>query len=554
MSFNFTPYDNTMLFVPLGGCNEIGMNLNLYRYQKKWIMVDCGMGFADNYLPGIDVLFPNIDALLPYRDDLLGLILTHAHEDHIGAVQYLWSEFKCPLYATPFTAAMLKPKLAEEGLGGQVKIHEVHAGKQYDMAPFSFEMVPITHSIPEMHAVAIRTDQGVIMHTGDWKLDSTPLVGPTTDEATLSRYGDEGVLAMVCDSTNVFVEGESGSESDVRDNLTDIIKACDGRVVVTTFASNIARIETIVKAAIGAGRQVALAGKSLWRVTGAAQESGYLKDFPPFLTDKQGMDMPKDSVVFICTGCQGESRAALSKVARGEHPVIRLSPKDTVIFSSRTIPGNNLEIGFVQNKLVDMGVELITDSNSFIHVSGHPARMELERMYALVRPHIAVPVHGERRHLAEHAQFAIDLQVPEVVKPFNGAVVALKKGAAEIIGRVDSGYIALDGNSLIDSNASVIRMRRKLREDGVVVISLALNRQGKLASNIEISAPGCLDDEEDVEFIDSLIEEIENYIDGYKSKRGKVEQFENGIRMIIRREIKRELGKHPVITLHVLEA
>ncbi len=550
MGFDFKPYNDTLLFVPLGGSNEIGMNLNLYRYKGKWLMIDCGMGFADNYLPGIDVLFPNIDAITPYRDDLVGLVLTHAHEDHIGAVQYLWSELRCPLYATPFTAAMLTSKLAEEGLKGQVKIHEVHAGKQYELGPFSFEMVPITHSIPEMHAVAVRTDEGVVMHTGDWKLDSRPLVGPTTDEDTLRRYGDEGILAMVCDSTNVFVEGESGSEGDVRDNLTDIIKQCPNRVVVTTFASNIARIETIIRAAIGAGRKVALAGKSLWRVTQAARESGYLQDLPEFLTDQQGMDVPKDQIVFICTGCQGESRAALSKIARGEHPAIRLSPADTVIFSSRTIPGNNLEIGYVQNRLVEQGLELITDHNSFVHVSGHPARMELERMYQLVRPQIAVPVHGEARHIQEHAEFARALQVPEVVKPFNGAVVALKQGAAEVVGRVDSGYIALDGTSLIDSNASVIRARRKLRDDGVALVSLVLSKQGKHAPRVQITAPGCLDEVDDKVLIDAMAEEIEIYVENFKGKGGMA-QLDNGVRSIVRRVIKTELGKHPVINLHM---
>lgn len=550
MGFDFKPYNDTLLFVPLGGSNEIGMNLNLYRYKGKWLMVDCGMGFADNYLPGVDVLFPNIDAITPYRDDLLGLVLTHAHEDHIGAVQYLWSELRCPLYATPFTAAMLKPKLAEEGLKGQVKVHEVKAGTKYELGPFAFEMVPITHSIPEMHAVAIRTDAGVVMHTGDWKLDSRPLVGPTTDEDTLRKYGDEGILAMVCDSTNVFVEGESGSEGDVRDSLTDMIKACENRVVVTTFASNIARIETIIRAATAAGRKVALAGKSLWRVTQAAQESGYLQDLPPFLTDQQGMDVPKDKIVFICTGCQGESRAALSKIARGEHPAIRLSPNDTVIFSARTIPGNNLEIGYVQNRLVEQGLELITDHNGFVHVSGHPARMELERMYQLVRPQIAVPVHGEARHIREHADFAKALQVPEIVKPFNGAVVALKKGAAEVVGKVNSGYIALDGTSLIDSNSSVIRARRKLRDEGLVLTSVVLNKQAKLAGPVQITAPGCLDEVDDKGLIDSISEEIENHIENFKGKGGMA-QLDNGIRSILRRVIRMELGKHPVLTVHI---
>lgn len=552
MSFDFKKYNDTLLFVPLGGCNEIGMNLNLYRYQGKWLMVDCGMGFASEYLPGIEVLFPNIEAIVPHKKDLLGLVLTHAHEDHIGAVQYLWEELQCPVYATPFTAAMLKPKLAEDGLGGKVPVHEVKAGKSYDLSPFSFEMVPITHSIPEMHAVAIRTDAGVIMHTGDWKLDYTPLVGPTTDEETLSRYGDEGVLAMVCDSTNVFVEGESGSESTVRTNLTEMIKGCDNRVVVTTFASNIARIETIIRAALDAGRQVALAGKSLWRVTGAAKESGYLLDLPPFLTDKQGMDLPKDQVVFICTGCQGESRAALSKIARNEHPVIRLSPSDTVIFSARSIPGNELSIGYTQNRLVEQGIEVVADREGLIHVSGHPARMELERMYQLVRPKIAVPVHGEPRHLHEHAKLARSLQVPEVIEPFNGVVIALKEGAAERVGRVESGYIALDGTSLIDSDASVIRTRRKLRDQGFMLTSFMLNKKGTLASDILLSAPGCLDEVDDKPIIEAICEEIEECVENWDGK--KLNQLENNVRAAMRRVIKLELGKNPVLSVHIHQA
>jgi ribonuclease J len=549
MSFNFKKHNDQLLFVPLGGCNEIGMNLNLYRYQGKWLMVDCGMGFADEYLPGIDILFPNIDALIPHKEDLLGLVLTHAHEDHIGAVQYLWPDFECPLYATPFTAAMLKPKLAEDGLGKRVKIHEVNAGKSFDLGPLSIEMIPLTHSIPEMHAIAISTDKGVVMHTGDWKLDSNPQVGVTTDEKTLQKYGDAGVLAMVCDSTNVFVEGESGSEGDVRTQLANMVAPCENRVVVTTFASNIARISSIIHAAESAGRRVAMAGRSLWRVTGAAQESGYLKDIQPFLTDTQGMQLPKDKVLFICTGCQGEGRAALSKIARGDHPAIRLSPNDTVIFSSRTIPGNELSIAYTQNRLVEQGIEIIADHNAMIHVSGHPARMELERMYQLVQPQIAVPVHGEQRHIHEHARFAKNLQVPHTIEPFNGAVIALDAGNPQVLGRVDSGYIALDGRSMIDKDASVIRTRRKLRDQGYMLCSFSLNKQGTLASDILLSAPGCLDIEDDKAIIDAIIEEVTAALDGWDGRNMK--QLENSVRAAMRRTIRQELGKNPVLSVHV---
>lgn len=549
MPINFNAHKNDFLFVPLGGSNEIGMNLNLYHYQGKWLIIDCGIGFNDGFIPGVDVLLPNIDMIEPIREHLVGMIITHAHEDHVGAVQYLWPEIKCPIYTTPFTAAMLKPKLSDEGLRGQVPVHEVKAGVEYTLGPFRFEMVPITHSIPEMHAVAVKTDAGTVMHTGDWKLDANPCVGVTTDEETLRRYGDEGILAMVCDSTNVFVEGESGSESDVRASLTDIIRECEQRVVITTFASNIARLETVIRAAIAAGREVALAGKSLWRVTQAAKESGYLLDLPPFLTDSQGMDKPRDRVVFICTGCQGESRAALSKVARGDHPAIRLSKGDTVIFSSRTIPGNEPQIGWVQNRLVEQGLELITDYNGFVHVSGHPARMELERMYALVRPKIAIPVHGERRHIHEHAKLAKSLQVPETVEPQNGSVVLLKEGDARVIGFTESGYLALDGTSMLDTNSPVLKTRRKIRDDGFMLVSFVLNKQGQLASEIFISSPGILDAADDKDLLESIAEEIAEVISkaNPKSKRSLPE----AVRSVMRRTINDELGKKPVLDVHI---
>lgn len=550
MAFDYRKYNDELLFLPLGGSNEIGMNLNLYRYQGKWLIIDLGIGFADSYLPGIDIVVPNIDAITPYRKDIVGLVLTHAHEDHVGAVGYLWSELGCPLYATPFTAAILKNKLAEEGLQGKAKITEVKAGEEYELGPFKFEMVPITHSIPEMHAVAVKTDKGIVMHTGDWKLDATPMVGVTTDEQTLAKYGDDGVLAMVCDSTNVFVEGESGSEGDVRTSLTKMIGECKERVIVTTFSSNIARLETVIYAALGAGRSVALAGKSIWRMVAAAQQAGYLQDVPEFLTDKQGMDLPRDKVAFVATGCQGESRAAMAKIARSEHPMIRLSPGDTVIFSSRAIPGNETNIGYIQNRLVEMGVEIIDHRSGLVHVSGHPARNELERMYQLVRPEIAVPVHGERRHIHEHAKFARALQVPKTIEPFNGAVVCLTGDNPGVVGREHSGYLALDGSTMIDSNAGVIRTRRKLRDDGFCIATLVLTKQGELKGNPRIAAPGSLDANDDKEILGAISEAVREVVERGRWN-GKQSQLEEAIRNTMRKIIRDELGKRPVLDVHI---
>lgn len=550
MPFHFPAHDDSLLFVPLGGANEIGMNLNCYRYKGKWLLVDCGIGFADNYLPGIEVILPNIDMLIPFRQDIVGLVITHAHEDHIGAVGYLWPELQCPLYTTRFTAEILKIKLAEEGLQHAAKVHEVRPGVEYPLGPFTLEAIPLTHSIPEMHAIAITTDEGVVMHTGDWKLDANPLLGPTSDEATLERYGDAGVLAMVCDSTNVFVEGESGSESDVRASLRDIIAGCSHRVVVTTFASNVARLETVIMSALDAGRQVALSGKSLWRMSEAARSAGYLQDIPPFLTEEQGMELPRDAVAFVVTGCQGESRAALSKIARQEHPRIRLAPGDTVIFSSRTIPGNETAIGYIHNKLVLQGLEVINDHNGFVHVSGHPARMELERMYQLVRPHIAVPVHGEARHIREHIAFAKQLQVPEAVTATNGAVIKLKKGEASVVGMVEWGYLALDGTSIINTNSPVVRTRRKIRDEGFCAVSLALDKKGKLLSPPKFTAPGSLDPAGDRGLMLSMQEEMIEVIEKGRYA-GRFEALEQALRNVMRRNIRDELGKQPVLDVHI---
>lgn len=550
MSFDFHKHRDDLLFVPLGGSNEIGMNLNLYTIHGKWLMVDCGIGFAGDYLPGVEVIVPDISFIAERRKDLLGLVITHAHEDHLGAVPYLWRELECPIYATPFTAAFLKNKLSEMGPGKRPQIIEMEPGGTVDIGPFALELVELTHSIPEMQAVAISTSKGVVMHTGDWKFDEAPLIGPVSNYEALTKYGDGKVLAMVCDSTNVFVEGDSGSEGEVREHLARIIKECTQRVVVTTFASNLARVATIIQAAHDAGRMVALAGRSLHRVVEAAQQSGYLRDEIEFISDKEVMNLPKSDVLVICTGCQGEPRAALTRITRGDHPNIRLTPGDTVIFSSRKIPGNEMRINWINNKLIEKRIEVITDKDYFIHVSGHPAREELKRMYAMVRPHIAVPTHGEPRHLHEHAKLALSLGVQETVEAYNGAVVWLEAGEASVIGKVQAGYVAIDGLSLIPTDGEVIRTRRKLRDDGALFISVVLGKGGDLMHPVILSAPGVLDAKEDEELIEECIAEITDALERQKSRAGD-EQVRETVRLCARKFFKREVDKKPVIEVQV---
>jgi ribonuclease J len=554
MAFNLELHRDELLFVPLGGSSEIGMNLNLYHYKGKWLMIDFGIGFADSaYLPGVDVIVPNTDFLHRIKHDIVGLILTHAHEDHVGAAPYLWDELECPVYATPFTAAFLRSKLTAEGLKGKGKatIKEVSIGAQLQLGPFSVEMVGLTHSIPEMQAIAIGTEQGVVMHTGDWKFDPDPLVGAASDVSSLQRIGEQGVLAMVCDSTNVFVEGRSGSESTVRENLIKEISACDGRVFVTTFASNVARLETIFEAAGETGRSIVLAGRSLWRITDAAREAGYLTQYR-FLADSEADDIPRDKQLILCTGCQGEPLAVLPKLVRGDHPNLRITPSDTVIFSARIIPGNEKRINYVQNNLIRMGVEVITDKGDTIHVSGHPAREELAEMYAHLRPQIAVPVHGEARHIHEHAKFARSLQVPVTLEPYNGAVLRLSGDRPQIVGEVESGYIAIDGGTMLDIDSSVLRMRRRMQEAGVISVALAVDGDYGLVAAPAIAAPGSLDPQDDADLIDIIREELERTMDGLGGKVTE-EKAKQAVRTTVRRIFKREVGKKPIILVELLK-
>ncbi len=489
-----SPQDE-LVFLPLGGSNEIGMNFNLYGFgpphARKWIVVDLGVTFGDQTTPGVEIILPDPTYIEEYAKDIIGIVLTHAHEDHIGAVAWLWPRLKAPLYATPFTAFLLREKLREQGLLAEAPITEVPLSGTIKLGPFELTLITLTHSIPEPNGVAIRTPLGTILHTGDWKIDPDPLTGPVTDVAAIRALGDEGVLAMVCDSTNVFVDGEAGSEAEVRETLNALIGSLKGRVATACFASNVARMDTIIRAAEAAGRRVCLVGRSMIRMSQAARSVGLLADIAPFVPDNEARHFPADKILYLCTGSQGEPRAALSRIAEGNHPHVSLGSGDACVFSSRIIPGNEIPIRNLQNKLADRGVRLYTErDHPGIHVSGHPCRDELKRMYQWARPHISVPTHGERRHLLEHAALAKDLQIPHAIAPRNGEMVRLAPGAPGIIDEVPSGRLYVDAGVVTAENGDALRERRHASFNGVLTISVALDGRNRIVSGPQLKAVG----------------------------------------------------------------
>lgn len=550
---SLAPRDDELLFLPLGGSGEIGMNLNLYGHAGKWLMVDLGISFGDDTVPGIDVVMPDPQFITERAGDLAGLVLTHAHEDHIGAVPYLWPRLRCPLYATPFTASVLKRKLQEAGLEREAKITIIPMSGKVTIGPFEVELITLTHSIPEPNAVVIRTPLGAVLHTGDWKLDPNPLVGPTTDEAALRALGQGGVIAMICDSTNVFVEGTSGSEADVRASLMELVGRLENRVAIGCFASNLARVETIAKVAAAHGRHCALVGRSLWRMVEAAQENGYLTDLPPFIDEHDVGYFPRENVLMICTGSQGEPRSALTRIARGEHPQVSLEPGDTVIFSSRVIPGNELSINRLQNDLTKRGIDIITDRNEHVHVSGHPARDELAEMYHWVRPRIALPVHGEARHIQEHVKFARACQVPEALAPENGMLIRLAPGPAELVARVPSGRLALDGKALVPADSEAIRHRHRMSFNGVILVSLVVDKAGKPLVPAKVSLDGLLDEPAAGEAVAAISDEVADAMDEMpKGKRGDDAELTEAARLAARRWFHKTYDKKPVTKVHLI--
>lgn len=547
-----------LVFLPLGGAGEIGMNLNLYGFgpegKRKWLMVDLGVTFGNEHTPGIDLIMPDPAFIEEHADDIVGLVLTHAHEDHIGAVAHLWPFLECPVYATPFTAHLVRGKLKDEGLLEDVPLHEVPLGGEIDLDPFKVRYVTLTHSIPEPNALAIETPLGTIMHTGDWKIDPDPLIGDVTDKEALSALGDKGVLAIVCDSTNVFVEGRSGSEAKVKQNLLDTIKPMKGRVAVTTFASNVARVQTVAQVAAECGRHPVLVGRSMHRCVAAARACGYLKDMPPIIDEEEGAYLPKDKVLYICTGSQGEPRAALSRIARNDHRSIKLDQGDTVIFSSRVIPGNEIGIFALHNDLVMLGVEVISDKNDTIHVSGHPCREELAQMYNWVRPQIAVPVHGEHRHLKEHAKFAKSMQVNETHVALNGTMVRLAPGASQIIDHVKSGRLYLDGDVLVEADDDGLKERKRIAFHGLVMVTLVVTEKGKLVTEPRVHTEGLPAEDWDGR---DLAKVIGLALDGAIARltpkdRVKDDFFAEKIRIAARRATRDAVGKNAITRVELI--
>ena len=537
-----------LLFCALGGSGEIGMNVNLYGCRGQWIMVDLGLTFADPDYPGIDLVLPDLEFIEEQQDRLVGIILTHGHEDHIGALPYLAEELKAPLFATPFTAGLIAGKLEEEGLTGRVKLNIVERGGSVELGPFKVSFVALSHSIPEGNGLLIETPFGNIFHTGDWKIDETPVLGEAPSTEALTRIGDAGVLALVCDSTNVFQDRPSGSEEGVHEGLLAQVMMANGRVLVTTFASNAARLQTIGRVARETGREVCIAGRSLERILRVAQATGYLKDFPPPIAFDEAMRLPKAEVLIIATGGQGEPRAALGRIASGTHE-LKLSETDTVIFSSRIIPGNEVAIGRIMNQLSGLEVQIVTEKQAHVHVSGHPGRPELIQMYEWVRPTIVVPVHGEARHLAEHARLALSHGVPKAVVQQNGDVIRLAPGEPEKLGEVRVGRLVLDGDVILPANGSTINERRRISFGGLITVALPVGEGGELAGSPLIRPFGVPVEEDRDDFIaDAADAATRAFTPG-----GEEDQVREAVRLAVRRCATLWTGKKPVVEVMLLQ-
>lgn len=546
----FTPR-NELWFLPLGGSGEIGMNLNLYGCDGKWIIVDMGVSFGDDSVPGVDVVMPDPSFIEDRAKDLLGIVLTHAHEDHLGAVGYLWPWLKCPVYATPFAAAFLETKLQEEELTGEVPVNVVPLGGRIDIGPFDIEFVTLTHSIPEPNGLCIRTPYGTVFHTGDWKLDPDPLVGKPTDVERLRQIGDEGVDAIVCDSTNVLTNGRTGSEGAVRESLIEMVGRYRGKVAVACFASNLARLKTVMEAAEQNGREICLVGRSLWRIVDVARKVGYISDTGRFLEADEAANLPDNRVLYICTGSQGEPRAALNRIAWNTHPSVKLGKGDVVLFSSRVIPGNEKSIFRLQNQLVRQGCEVVTDRDAFIHVSGHPAKDEMREMYGLLRPRIAIPVHGERRHLHEHEKLARDCGVETVVVNENGGIVQIAPGVAEIIGHVQTGRLVIDGDRIVPIDSEILRDRKRMVQNGAAVITIVMDERGKLLADPLVTTHGLFEPDEEDESV--LVDVVKGALHRLSpNDRRNDEVVAEAARIALRRTFHSDQRRKPLTDVHLV--
>lgn len=551
-----------LVFLPLGGCGEIGMNLNLYGFgpphKRKWIIVDIGVTFGNAETPGIDIIMPDIEYLYQIRKDILGIILTHAHEDHMGALARLWTRIRVPVYATPFTMYLTEGRLSEAGLLGEVPLHEIPLRGRFELGPFNIELITLTHSIPEPNALVIRTPAGLILHTGDWKIDPDPQIGEGVDIEALRAVGDEGVLAMVCDSTNVFSPGVSGSEAGVRNELIKVIGEYEGRgVAVASFASNVARLESVMVAAQKNDRSICLIGRSMLRMVEAAKAVGLLKKINNIVSEDEAQSMPSEHVLYLCTGSQGEPRAALSRIASGSHRSVKFGKGDVVIFSSKIIPGNEKGIFALQNSLADQGIEIVTEKDRDIHVSGHPCQDELKDMYAWARPHIAIPVHGERRHLLAHERLAKSLQVKHTLAPHNGELILLSENGAKIIDIVPNGRLHEDCGEIVSADDHSLRERKKMAYAGHISTSLVINQKGSLIGGPDVRIAGFPEGEE-YKLINKMLDDVAGCAEDAfntmrKNDRMDEDQVEAKVTARVRRWVRNKTGKRALIETIVIK-
>ena len=546
-----------LLFCPLGGAGEIGANMNLYAYgnpgEHKWIMVDIGVTFADDSLPGIDLIYPDPGFIVDKKEDLLGIVLTHAHEDHIGAIAHLWPKLKCKIYATPFTAVLIKEKFREKHIDINKYLKIVELNGVINLGPFNIEYVTMTHSILEPNGLKIKTPAGVVLHTGDWKIDENPMVGKNMDIDKLQQIGNEGVLAMVCDSTNIFSVGRSGSESTVRKSLLDIMSRLKKRIIMTSFASNVARMETIFYCAEKTGRQISLVGRSMHRIYKAARQCGYLKNIIEPIDPREAKNISREKIVYLCTGSQGEPMGAMMRISSYIHPDVFIEKGDTVIFSSKIIPGNEKKLYKLHNQLVKDGIEVISEENEFVHVSGHPNRDEMKDMYSWIKPKCVIPVHGEHRHMMEHVSFAKDMQVPYPVLVENGDIVKISPGEKPAVyDKAPSGRLYLDGNISVEEDSRSIKDRKNLSANGYLEVTILITPKGNIHNNPILTFKGLPINEED-EFIYGLEEEIEKTSKSFKL--GNKQQEHNlidALKTACRKFTKEKTGKRPFTNINLV--
>jgi ribonuclease J len=546
------------IFCPLGGSGEIGMNMNLFAYgtpeNKKWIIVDIGVTFADDTIPGIDLIYPDPGFIIDKKDSLVGLILTHAHEDHIGAIAHIWPKLLCNIYATPFTSVLIKEKFKEKKIDIQKKLKIVELNGNVDLDPFKITFVTLTHSILEPNGLSIETPSGTVLHTGDWKCDHDPLIGETINEKKLKEIGNKGVLAMICDSTNVFSPGRAGSESDVRKSLLKIMETKKKRIIVTSFASNVARMETVFYCAEKTGRQISLVGRSMHKIYNAARQCGYLQKIIEPVDPKKAKKISKDKIVYLCTGSQGEPNGAMMRISNNLHPDVIMEEKDTVIFSSKIIPGNEKKLYKLHNQLVKNGIDVVSEENEFVHVSGHPNREDLRDMYQWVKPKAVIPVHGEHRHMIEHIKFAKEMQVPYPVQVENGDIVQLYPGdQPRVTDKAPVGRLYVDGKISIGEESQSLKDRKNISFNGFVEITIIINSSGSIIKKPIISFKGIPSDGEDSIFVFDLEDSIKNICKHYSLKNSKQEyNLIEALRSNCRKIVKEKTGKRPYTNVNLV--